>query len=1039
MISLFTLGRTAIRTPDRLLDNDSPTLVLSAMFLAVARGRQVARDELLELFWPGVADAGRRHSLRSLLHRLKSAGVPLEVHPSFVTLDPTLVSADYHRFRDAQTLSTDDPLLAGASFVLPLAEQVQAAMSAPLSRWLEDFRSAVARDVARGLVVAIVAARETGDWVRVERLADVCRRVDPLNEEASLALAEALCMTASKERALAVLDAYSAQLGESRELRVPVRVLRERIMLAGTNGVAREVGRLPDAPFVGRSGLRRDLLAAFGEACRQHGGARVVWGPPGIGKSRLVAELAKDITLRDGTAVTLVCDAADGLRPLSVLFDLVPRLIDLPGALGCDSRSLAELHALSARPELSEDVASLPVPDESLRLRRQAALLDLLDAVADERPLAIFVDDAQWMDRALESFWAVVLPWSRSRAILWVFACRADSADAAIDTPFGMHVQPMQVAALDSAAAAELVAGLLVTDTATEPELVDRIAARGSGNPLVLREMVRHFIDTRRMDELPASIAPLIDDRLNRLSRPALRVLQATAILGALATVERVAALLELPRHEFTDAVGELAAAGILEDGSAGLVRCHAIWADGALGRLQRIVRAMLHRHAAERLELEIERVPALALLWECGRHWQLAGDGSRAITALERGAEHLVAHGYLHDAAVVYARAVEQCEDVDRRLALLRRRVRLLEATGEYPTAIEAIDEHERLAVEADPTYDAHSDMELRRLNAALFSHGDIRSVVAIALGCANAEHASSEHRLRAAKDCARMAEYLGLDDVLDQANAIAERLPTFSMEDRRCKRQIRQKYHLTKGDPRIAADLAREWIEDERATDFEQLHRALDNGMDAFLLAGRIPEAWACARELAALAEEKRRVGWSSLAYDRLICLAFEFDTPDVAEVWIQRVADLHARHQFGETPYNRIFLPAHWAQLAVMRGNGVEARRRAPALDLCLGTDVMRWRTRLVAVHLGAALACDDIATARSVARHVGEGFDRPGRWLDWPASIYATYLRREHGRDAATTFVHRYVSEVRRELYPAGAPLHAYLDDAARESV
>ena len=45
-----------------------------------------------------------------------------------------------------------------------------------------------------------------------------------------------------------------------------------------------------------------------------------------------------------------------------------------------------------------------------------------------------------------------------------------------------------------------------------------------------------------------------------------------------------------------------------------------------------------------------------------------------------------------------------------------------------------------------------------------------------------------------------------------------------------------------------------------------------------------------------------------------------------------------------------------------------------------------------------------------------------FDHPDYWHDWPATVFAEYLLARRGRDAAVEFAHRYVTTLRREIFP-----------------
>ena len=78
------------------------------------------------------------------------------------------------------------------------------------------------RHIARG--------RREGRWSDVETAARLCLATDPLNEEATLALAEAIAMGGSKADALRLLDAYIWELGDrEKTIGLPAKLLRRRI------------------------------------------------------------------------------------------------------------------------------------------------------------------------------------------------------------------------------------------------------------------------------------------------------------------------------------------------------------------------------------------------------------------------------------------------------------------------------------------------------------------------------------------------------------------------------------------------------------------------------------------------------------------------------------------------------------------------------------------------------------------------------------------------------------------------------------------
>ena len=106
-----------------------------------------------------------------------------------------------------------------------------------------------------------------------------------MNEEATLALAEAMAMDGSKARAIMIIDRYMNEVGpRAPQLHLPATMLRKRIS---------ELYPLPpvierDPPQTGRDAEMEKLDGALKDARQGSGSAFVISGPPGIGKTRFV-------------------------------------------------------------------------------------------------------------------------------------------------------------------------------------------------------------------------------------------------------------------------------------------------------------------------------------------------------------------------------------------------------------------------------------------------------------------------------------------------------------------------------------------------------------------------------------------------------------------------------------------------------------------------------------------------------------------------------------------------------------------------------
>ena len=186
IVQCRVLGAAEIYTDATRLTPESELQFGLTLYLCANAGRGLLRDEMAHVFWPGQPSEPARHCLRQALYRLRGLGVPVSSGARVTMLEERYVEADYLplvaegapasvyvRVRDVSVLPGYIPRF-----------------SRPFAEWLEAFRNEVASRVRRGLVRAIADARARGRYSLVEELARRCLAIDPLNEEATLALAE---------------------------------------------------------------------------------------------------------------------------------------------------------------------------------------------------------------------------------------------------------------------------------------------------------------------------------------------------------------------------------------------------------------------------------------------------------------------------------------------------------------------------------------------------------------------------------------------------------------------------------------------------------------------------------------------------------------------------------------------------------------------------------------------------------------------------------------------------------------------------------
>ncbi|MBF6129373.1 helix-turn-helix transcriptional regulator [Nocardia brasiliensis] len=216
---------------------------------------------------------------------------------------------------------------------------------------------------------------------------------------------------------------------------------------------------------VGRSAETARLLALLQQARESQGGAVVLLGEPGIGKTLLLDQLAR---ASSGFLVMRATGAEfETELPYSALHQLCAPVLEHLDALPAQHRS-------ALRIAFGLDTGT---PDPFLA---GAAALGLL--LEHDRPLLCLIDDAQWLDHASARTLAFIARRIGAERVALVFAARAEVAEFA-QLP-QLEVQQLSETEARSLLAHEFHASL-------DERVRDRILAEARGNPLALLELPR--------------------------------------------------------------------------------------------------------------------------------------------------------------------------------------------------------------------------------------------------------------------------------------------------------------------------------------------------------------------------------------------------------------------------------------------------------------------------------------------------------------------------------------------------------------------
>ncbi len=538
------------------------------------------------------------------------------------------------------------------------------------------------------------------------------------------ALVEALCATRQ--------DVRFTSLGmlELKGLSAPVSVVEvrsDREHTARAIPVPATLVALESSHFVGRASERAALAAAWARAQQGERRTSLIAGEPGIGKTRLAAELARGAVASGAIVLHGRCDE-DLSAPFQPWLQALRHYVAHaePAGLRAD---LAESAGDLARllPELAKFApagAPQPLDPESERLRLFDAVDHLLASASRAAPVLVVLDDLHWADKPSLVLLRHLVRSPRPAALLLVATYRETDlvrthplAEMLADLRRESSVERLLLRGLDEGETTALLAARAAHDV---PAAFARaLHAETSGNPFFVEEVLRHLAETgalrheagrwtsdRRIEELgiPESVREVVGRRLSRLSEAANQALGVAAVIGREFDVGKIEAVGGPAGDALLDALDEAVRARLIGEAAEApghFVFAHALVRQTLYEELSSARRARLHWRIGDELEKRFagaldEHGSAIAHHLCEGA---LAGDLLRAVDAALRAARR-AAELYAHEETIGQSRRAlalldhTGLEEDERRYELLMvLGEALLNIAGEFrPTFLDAV-----------------------------------------------------------------------------------------------------------------------------------------------------------------------------------------------------------------------------------------------------------------------------------------------------------------------------------------------------------
>src|SRR5919197_491387 len=516
--------------------------------------------------------------------------------------------------------------------------------------------------------------------------------------------------------------------------------------------------RVTSSTFVGRSMEMGELEVAFADAAAGRPALAFVAGDSGVGKTRLVDELASRAKASGGRVLSGDCvELGEGelpyapvvaaLRALARTHD--PILDELPPAVRTELATLL--------PELADTAPPNP-GDATAQSRLFEALLWLLARLGQDAPILLAIEDLHWADRSTRAFFAFLGRSLCNERVLVVATYRADELHR-------RHPLRPLLAELEREPNARRIdlppltrdeLALQLRDILGEPpdeDLVDRVFIRSQGHPLFVEELLAAGLDGR--GAMPPTLRDALMVRVERLSSDAQHALRVIAV-GQRLDDELLAEVTGLERRVLHEALRDGVANHIVTVSPEGRYGFrHALLREVVADDLLPGERSALDLALASALEARAER-DGMSVYLAAGiaHHYTAAGDQPAALRANVRAAdaaERVHAYGQaaallerLADAQWHLGQGKQALETTKRALALLpegevsRERASLLSARASRLMLRGLLTEAIELCNETVALADSLGDRALRgralkTLGTALVGLGRVDEGVAV------------------------------------------------------------------------------------------------------------------------------------------------------------------------------------------------------------------------------------------------------------------------------------------------------------------
>ena len=459
-------------------------------------------------------------------------------------------------------------------------------------------------------------------------------------------------------------------------------------------------------PMVDRTGIVRTLLDGWNSSLNEGGSVAILSGEPGVGKSRILQQLATKLGDKDRYyALDYQCAA---YHSNTALYPIISHLKTTAGFERGEpaAQRLGKLEQLIGlwsdrfEQDMSAFVELLSLPAEHKWPAQQldpdkrkeqilSAFLRYVSAMATERPVLITFEDAHWMDPTTLELLSRLVRDIEQQSIFLLITSRPGFAPDFINLE---HVQMYEVESLPKKYAKQLV-DQIQGGKSLPRKILKKILQRTEGNPLFIEEISKSMLEMLPVGDvindelsdtivLPATVQESLLARLDRLPEASRAIAHLAAVIGRIFSYDLLERVADYQSKNLYKELMPLLNAQLVfqsvELPDAEYSFKHALVRDVAYETLLKSDLSAIHFRIASVLE---EHYPDILLNSPelIARHFTEGNDAEKAVEYwLKAGKKASRQFALIEARAHLTAglKCLDQCEDTDqskhRRLALL-------------------------------------------------------------------------------------------------------------------------------------------------------------------------------------------------------------------------------------------------------------------------------------------------------------------------------------------------------------------------------